>query len=310
MKCPHCGAQLHEDAQFCLYCMHSLRNKPELSALRAKKTRWLIILPIVLALLALGFFLFSEKNGEDPAQMHKTSHGNTPTEAPQKPTKSSEAEQQDTQASEPPPSETNQAQPQATEPTPAEPKPTQPQSTQPTPTQANPTPTETPPTQPPATESEPMPPQTTPSPSTEPTQITCSHVYTPATCIAPMTCTLCGDTYGTVSDSAHDWENITAAVEHAEVGHYEEVQDAKKVQKYRCWLCSYAQPTFATLSEYYAHFDSAHADEANSAFFRERYEIVEEWVYEMTPVWVVDQAAYTETIITGRRCKLCTTTQQ
>ena len=83
------------------------------------------------------------------------------------------------------------------------------------------------------------------------------------------------------------------------------MQDAKKVQKYRCWLCSYAQPTYATKDAYYAHFDSAHGNEPNSSYFRERYEMVEDWVYETVTVWVVDREAYSETVVTGRKCDAC-----
>ena len=92
---------------------------------------------------------------------------------------------------------------------------------------------------------------------------------------------------------------------HEEQGHYEDVQDAQKVQKYRCPRCGYSAPTYATKSEYYAHFDSAHRDELNSSFDRERYEMVSDWVYETVTVWVVDQKAYTETIVTGRKCTIC-----
>lgn len=159
----------------------------------------------------------------------------------------------------------------------------------------------------------------------------CSHNYTNATCTTPKTCTLCGQTSGTAlghnysvatctapktcnscgattgSAAGHKWTNITQTVYHEEEGHYEDVQDAKKVQKYRCWLCSYAQPTYATKDAYYAHFDSAHGNESNSSFFRERYEMVDDWVYETVTVWVVDKEAYTETVITGRKCDICGT---
>ena len=65
--------------------------------------------------------------------------------------------------------------------------------------------------------------------------------------------------------------------------------------------------TYATKDEYYAHFDSAHGTEQNSSFDRERYEMVEGWVYETVTVWVVDQKAYTETVVIGRRCSVCGT---
>lgn len=129
------------------------------------------------------------------------------------------------------------------------------------------------------------------------------HTYSAATCTKPRTCSVCGAASGTAL--GHNWNDITETVYHEEQGHYEDVQDAQKVQKYRCPRCGYSAPTYATKSEYYAHFDSAHRDELNSSFDRERYEMVSDWVYETVTVWVVDQKAYTETIVTGRKCTIC-----
>ena len=214
-------------------------------------------------------------------------------------------------ATQPPTTESPATQPPATQPPVTQPPGTQPPATQP------------PATQPPATE----PPATEP-PATQPPAV-CAHNFINATCTKPKTCTKCGATTGSAlghswkdasctapktcnscgatsgSAAGHKWSNITQTVHHEEQGHYEDVQDAKKVQKYRCWLCSYAQPTYATKDAYYAHFDSVHGNESNSSFFRERYEMVEDWVYETVTVWVVDKEAYTETVVTGRKCDVC-----
>lgn len=129
------------------------------------------------------------------------------------------------------------------------------------------------------------------------------HSYSAATCTTPKTCNVCGTTAGTAN--GHTWVKIWETVYHEEQGHYEDVQVAKKVKKYRCWFCSYAQPAYETLDAYYSHFDSAHAEEANSSFFRERYEIVEEWEYIYETQWIVDKPAYSEQVVIGYQCSVC-----
>ncbi len=126
------------------------------------------------------------------------------------------------------------------------------------------------------------------------------HSYSTATCTEPQTCNSCGATTG--SAAGHKWTNITQTVHHEEQGHYEDVQDAKKVQKAMCFVCSNRSDT---LEEYYSHFDSTHSEELNAGFLRDRYEWKEDWVYETVTVWVVDKEAYTETIVTGRLCDIC-----
>lgn len=139
--------------------------------------------------------------------------------------------------------------------------------------------------------------------------VVCAHRYENATCDTPQTCTLCGHTVGVAA--GHSWTQLTQEIYHEEQGHYEEVQDEKKVNKYRCWLCGYSKPLFATLEEYYAHFDSGvHATAHNYSAFRERYEIVERWEYETVTKWVVDSEAYTETVVVGRRCDTCGSEEQ
>lgn len=107
--------------------------------------------------------------------------------------------------------------------------------------------------------------------------------------------------------TGHDWVAITKTVHHDAVGHYETVQDAKKVIKYQCAVC---YNSFNSLDEYYSHFDQKHGYDNNLvAAFREQYEKVEDWEYYDTQKWVVDQEAYDETVTTGYKCSVCGTTK-
>lgn len=54
-KCPVCGAELEENARFCLYCMTPLEEKQKITFPKSKRARWLVILAAVLVLaLAVG----------------------------------------------------------------------------------------------------------------------------------------------------------------------------------------------------------------------------------------------------------------
>ena len=50
-KCPFCGADIEENARFCLYCMKSFNSKVEVKSTNKKSKRWLIILTAFLLLL-------------------------------------------------------------------------------------------------------------------------------------------------------------------------------------------------------------------------------------------------------------------
>lgn len=58
MKCPYCGAELQENARFCLYCMESLQEKTQIPSLPARKRirkTWLaILLAVVLTAAVIG----------------------------------------------------------------------------------------------------------------------------------------------------------------------------------------------------------------------------------------------------------------
>ena len=259
-----------------------------------------------------------------------TSNGETPSQPP-----ATEPPATQPPVTEPPVTEPPATQPPVTEPPVTEPPATQPPVTEPPATQppvTEPPATQPPATQPPVTEPPATQPPVTEPPATQP-PATCSHNYSAATCTEPQKCTLCGKTNGAPlghayraatcetpktcancgatdgNPAGHKWTDITETVHHEEQGHYEDVQDAKKVQKYRCPRCGYNAPTYETQDAYYAHFDSAHGSELNSSFDRERYELVDEWIYETVTEWVVDQEAYTETVVTGRKCNVCGKTE-
>ena len=129
------------------------------------------------------------------------------------------------------------------------------------------------------------------------------HSFKAATCTSPKKCTVCGVTSGSVG--GHSWKELTETIYHDEEGHYEDVEQSVKIYKYRCPMCGYNRPKFNSVGEYYSHFDSTHAGAPDANVLRDRYDVVEEWVYETVTVWVVDRSAYTETIVTGHKCSVC-----
>ena len=230
--------------------------------------------------------------------------------------------------------DSNTSQLPATQPPATEPSATQPPATQPPATQ--PPATQPPATQPPATQAPTVCSHnyatatcTTPKTCTLCGQTSGSalgHTYSAATCTAPQTCTLCGQTSGSAlghtystatcttpqtcntcgatsgSAAGHKWTNITQTVHHEEQGHYGDVEVVKYVEKYKCYACSNKSNT---LEDYYSHFDSVHGNSNHYLLVRDRYEIVNDKVYEYETQWIVDQEAYTETVVTGRKCDAC-----
>lgn len=51
-KCPYCGAEITENAKFCLYCMSSL-NEKKIISVKKKNKWWLIVLAAILLLIIL-----------------------------------------------------------------------------------------------------------------------------------------------------------------------------------------------------------------------------------------------------------------
>ncbi len=56
-KCPHCGAEIEENARFCLYCMTSLDEKERVMTRLYLRKRWLILSAAFFALLLIGGIL-------------------------------------------------------------------------------------------------------------------------------------------------------------------------------------------------------------------------------------------------------------
>ncbi len=169
-KCPFCGADIEENAQFCLYCMTSLVEKEQILVHKKKKPQGLLILAaIVGAAVILLLLLFSKRAMPDAeSQTQDTTQTSDTTKADTVPT---------TQATTAP--ETDPT----TEPTEEETKPTQ-AATQPTAKPSGkpdrPTEPETDPTQP-ATQptTQPTEPEAEPTvPETEPGDPSHSHSFT------------------------------------------------------------------------------------------------------------------------------------
>ncbi len=63
-KCPHCKADIEENARFCLYCMTPLEDKQALLPPKYNRKRWLVLLAafLVLVLTAGGIWLVLGQN--------------------------------------------------------------------------------------------------------------------------------------------------------------------------------------------------------------------------------------------------------
>ena len=104
----------------------------------------------------------------------------------------------------------------------------------------------------------------------------------------------------------HSWENVWDTVHHEEKGHYRDVEIVGHVDKIRCAVCS---SRFDTLDEYYQHFDLVHTPEKEHDNFvgalREGYYEIEEQTRTKGTRWEVDENAWDETVLVGRKCRNC-----
>ena len=75
-RCPHCGAQLQEEARFCLYCMRSLENKPDVTPHAIEKKRWWWLVATAVAVASLAVLLLclpkADKSQTDAAFVPST----------------------------------------------------------------------------------------------------------------------------------------------------------------------------------------------------------------------------------------------
>lgn len=68
-KCPFCGAEIEENARFCLYCMSSLEEKKYIKNTEKNKKRWPWILAAVFVcacICLLTYFLVQRNTGKTP----------------------------------------------------------------------------------------------------------------------------------------------------------------------------------------------------------------------------------------------------
>ena len=275
-KCPHCGKQVHNSAQYCMFCMHSLVSKQDITPrISGKKAfagilLWVVVLLLLLGLIAGGIFYL--KKPRTPPEKG--------TDMQQNPTK--------------PPVTQTDGQP-VSPPEPSHSAPTE-ENTQPA---SSPGPTV------PSTPAETAPPTVQ--------QPVCTHSYAAASCITPATCKTCGDTIGTADHSAHNWKPEYAPVHHDQVGHYEtqEVQHQKTV--YLCFFCGYNQDGYDSMEDLRAHI-AVHANAPDYAFVTSRPDMLAEtrqvWASKYEQVWVVDQEAYDEMRLVGYTCSLCGSTKE
>ena len=308
IKCPSCGRELHEKAQYCMYCMTTLYPKeditPEISAKGRGGRIGVVILTVVLLLgfMVCAFLGIQQLSGSgDSAQ--KNGAGDTEktllgTEV-ESTNDTQETTQQTSIADETNcPVESIQSVVSEDE---------QGNIQQPVNTDQSDSATSIPQTVPASKPGNNI--STEPLKPTESTHVqSCNHDYTAATCIAPMSCTICGDTVGTVNTSAHIWKPITAVIHHEEVGHYEIVEEYYKKTIYLCFFDGYNQEGFETLEELRNHMP-VHSNKIDYNYVISVPDMLantrEVWATRPVEQWVVDQEAYDETIVTGYICTVC-----
>lgn len=127
----------------------------------------------------------------------------------------------------------------------------------------------------------------------------CQHLYARATCGLPEVCTLCGETNG-VATGEHEWNEEIRTVQHPEVGHWEETETERtKVLHYLCYYCGYDQDGYADLKDLREHM-AIHSNQTDyGAVFSDlesHSEVREVWVPVYEAKWVVEKAAYEETV--------------
>lgn len=127
-KCPFCGADIEENAQFCLYCLNSLIEKEQILIHKKKKPQGLVLLgAFAAAAMILLLLLLARKAMPDPVNPSEretisTTLPSTSTQVTTEPT---------TQATKPTEEPTTEPTEEVTEPTEEETEPTQ-AATQPT----------------------------------------------------------------------------------------------------------------------------------------------------------------------------------
>jgi len=331
IKCPYCGAEIHEGASFCLYCMHTLTEKKDIPAMVPRRHRrfWIALLSVMCILLfALTCYLCYRKDPADISVSSDTdeagnisihSYSITATDrgstVPNSELISESVSESTDSTTESISAETPVFGDESTgeiisgnespveidpdqEPTVAtEPVNTPTVDVEPTgKTEDNPD-----------VPDNPTKPELTPPVVTEPS-VACMHSYSKATCISPQTCTLCGATKGDILPDGHNWVGHTRTIRHEEVGHWEEVVTHSVLEiRYLCFYCSYSQEGYASLDALRDHM-TVHSHKSDYQYILSKLESVsdtrEVWVPVYETQWIVDEKAYTETI-TEYTCSYC-----
>ena len=73
-KCPFCGADIEDTARFCLYCMQPLTEKEQIILKQKKKTKWLIIVPVITLSLMLAIVWFIRPSKQKSGKPSDDSH--------------------------------------------------------------------------------------------------------------------------------------------------------------------------------------------------------------------------------------------
>jgi len=310
-RCPHCGKELHSNAQYCMYCMTSLQTKQDITPGSKRGHIWAVICILLVLLIILSVFIvFAAKGFRQIPEEKRPATESQLTEPLNTQTESTQDTSASTEATVAPPKDTNPSKPDSEKQAGSNEKPqNQTTTTQPDPTE------DTEDSQPQKTEPtvESQSPETVPTTVPTPTESAtteqvCNHYYLSATCIAPLTCTYCGATKGSVNTQAHKWEPVTSVIHHDEVGHYEETEVSYKKTVYLCFFCGYNQTGYDSLEALRAHItvhSNAQNYEAIVAAPDMHAETREVWATKKELQWVVDEKAYDETVVIEYVCKLC-----
>lgn len=277
-KCPYCGNMLHANAQFCIYCMHSLEPKTDVTPPipgRKPFLLWLVVLMFVLLLIVLMILgrtwisLASDEGHAD--RMEPSVHSENPDgflDVTEEAVTTDDLDIDEPTFTEGMITEDEQRQPDIFE-----------EETQPS-----------------------------ENPPTETAPVICNHYYQAATCLTPMTCTICGAQKGENDENAHQWVAELATVYHQEVGHYEDVTDYVEKTKYLCFFCGYNQAGFDSMDAVREHI-TVHSASSNYDMIVSYPDMLTEtrevWEEITVKTWIVDQEAYEETIIEGYSCSVC-----
>lgn len=211
-KCPHCKAELEENARFCLYCMSSLDEKQPIPPPQKRKTALFVVAAAMLALLLI--LALSRCNAADrelpSSEVTKEEERATPDQpvfVPSNTVLSTEPEEE-TEV----PTTTLAVLPEETEPLQKEPE----EPAKPAEPEGETKPSQIPATEPTVTTKSPV--QTEPTASSKP-EVPCSHQYQLTRSEAPTcteagvnvrTCSLCGDSYReTLPPAGHTYQEAT-----------------------------------------------------------------------------------------------------